>query len=481
MSSTTDADHPPTSTATGLIDPAVGSPGAAAPGRLRSKGPLGGRWIDDWRPEDPTFWSTVGRPIARRNLWFSVASEHIGFSVWSLWSVLVLFLGPAYHIDPAGKFLLTALPTLMGALLRIPYTFAVAKFGGRNFTIVSALLLLIPTIFIAIVLRPGVSYTTLLIAAATAGVGGGNFASSMTNINSFYPIRLKGWALGLNAGGGNLGVAVVQLIGLLVLATAGVTHPRLMVAVYIPLIVLAALGAALMMDNLTVAGNARGAIRRVCRDRHTWIIALLYIGTFGSFIGFGFAFGQVLQVQFKGTFSTPVKAAYLTFLGPLLGSLVRPYGGRLADRFGGALVSFFNFAAMAVGAIVVLVAALAGSLPIYVIGFVLLFIFSGIGNGSVYKMIPAIFRAKAARQVAHGSDLVVEAMEAQRLSGALIGLAGAIGAFGGVLVNLAFRQSFLIYKSANAAYLAFIAFYLICLAVTWLVYLRRSPARLDGV
>ena len=165
------------------------------------------RWVDDWRPEDPLFWSRTGKTTARRNLTFSIFSEHIGFSVWAMWSVLVLFLGPQYGFDPAQKFLLTAAPALVGCVLRLPYTFAVARFGGRNWTIVSALLLLIPTLLTAIVLQPGVSFTTLLLIGATAGVGGGNFASSMTNINAFYPDRLKGWALGVNAGGGNLGVA----------------------------------------------------------------------------------------------------------------------------------------------------------------------------------------------------------------------------------------------------------------------------------
>jgi NNP family nitrate/nitrite transporter-like MFS transporter len=448
-------------------------PGAAAgrPGRR-------GRWIQDWRPEDTAFWNGGGDKVARRNLFWSVTSEHIGFSVWSIWSVMVLFLGPEYNIDAAGKFLLTALPTLVGAALRLPYTFAVATFGGRNFTIAAALLLLVPCVFIAIVLEPGVSYTTLLIAAATAGVGGGNFASSMTNINAFYPQRLKGWALGLNAGGGNLGVAVVQLIGLLVLATAGAAYPRLMVAIYIPLIVLATLGSALRMDNLTVASNAKGAIRQVLKDKHSWIIALLYIGTFGSFIGFGFAFGQVLQVQFN---RKPVEAAYLTFLGPLLGSLVRPYGGKLADRLGGSRVTFVNFVAMAIGASVVLIAALNETMPLYLAGFILLFVFSGIGNGSVYKMIPAIFQAKAAQKVSAGMDLKAAAQESQRLSGALIGVAGAVGAFGGVLVNLAFRQSFLETRSANAAYVSFIVFYAICFAVTWAVYIRKSKNSLEGV
>ncbi|AEV83466.1 major facilitator transporter [Actinoplanes sp. SE50] len=432
---------------------------------------LRAKWIDRWDPEDPTFWSNGGSRIAKRNLIFSIFSEHIGFSVWSLWSVMVLFLGPKYGFDPAQKFLLTAVPTLVGAGLRIPYTFAVARFGGRNWTVISASLLLIPSILAAFLIRPGISFTTLVLLAATAGVGGGNFASSMANINAFFPNRYKGWALGINAGGGNIGVAAVQLVGLAVLATAGAGHPGIVAGIYIPLIVLATLGSALWMDNLSQARNDKRGMRDAIRDGHTWVMSLLYIGTFGSFIGFGFAFGQVLQVQFAGQFNTPIKAAYLTFLGPLLGSLIRPLGGALADRLGGARVTFVNFIAMGLGASVVLVAAQQRSLPLYIAGFITLFILSGLGNGSTYKMIPAIFKAK------YPDD----APQALRLSGAVIGIAGAIGAVGGVLVNLAFRQSFLIYKDADAAYLAFIGFYALCVVVTWVVYLRPGARRAIAV
>jgi NNP family nitrate/nitrite transporter-like MFS transporter len=441
----------------------------------------GSHWIDDWRPEDPQFWESTGKSIARRNLTFSVASEHVGFSVWSLWSVLVLFLGPAYGYNPSQKFLLTALPTLVGAVLRIPYTFAVAKFGGRNWTVISAALLLIPTIMIAIVLKPGVAFETLLVVSMFAGLGGGNFASSMANINAFFPARLKGWALGVNAGGGNLGVPVVQLIGLLVLATLGTQYPRVMVAVYIPLIVLVTVLAWFKMNNLTQAQNAKGAIREVMRHRQTWLISMLYIGTFGSFIGFSFAFGQVLLVQFPEQFPNPAKAAAITFLGPLLGSLIRPVGGSLADRYRGSVVSFVNFIAMALGAAIVLAASQLHSLPTYVLGFVLLFAFSGLGNGSVYKMIPAIFHAKAQLESGAGTPVRTADSLAIRRSGALIGLAGAIGAFGGVLVNLAFRQSFITLKNGDGAVLAFIAYYAICCAVTWLVFIRRHQGRLEGV
>ncbi|HLV71604.1 NNP family nitrate/nitrite transporter-like MFS transporter [Actinomadura hallensis] len=442
---------------------------ARAPRRDERGRPRKGRRIDDWRPEDPEFWAAGGARVARRNLVFSIFAEHIGFSVWSLWSVLVLFLGPEYGVDPAGKFTLTAVPALIGSVLRLPYTFAVARFGGRDWTVISALLLLVPAVSAAFLVRPGVSYTTLLVLAAAAGVGGGNFASSMANINAFYPQRLKGRALGVNAGGGNLGVAVVQLVGLLILATAGRDRPGLVAGVYIPLIVLAALASALYMDNLTQVRNDRRAVRDACRDAHTWIMSVLYIGTFGSFIGFGFAFGQVLQVQFVSDFGTPAEAAGLTFLGPALGSLARPAGGWLADRLGGAAVTFWTFVAMAGATALVLAASQRGSLPLFLAGFVLLFGLSGAGNGSTYKMIPAIFRAKAPEH------------EARRLSGALLGVAGAVGAFGGVLVNVAFRQSFLAHGTGDAAYLAFIAFYAACCALTWLVYLRPRPGRPAGV
>ncbi|MGD9695580.1 MAG: MFS transporter [Thermoleophilia bacterium] len=443
----------------------------------RTRRARAGNRIDDWRPDDEDFWRSGGERVARRNLIFSILSEHVGFAVWSLWSVFVLFLGPQYGFDAAQKFLLTALPAAAGALLRLPYTFAVARFGGRNWTVVSAALLLVPCIAAAAVLEPGVSFGTLLAAAVLAGVGGGNFASSMANINAFYPQRLKGWALGLNAGGGNLGVAAVQLVGLAILATAGAGHPRLVLLVYIPLVVIAATCAALFMDNLASARNERRAMRDALRDGHSWVISLLYIGTFGSFIGFSFAFGQVLLVQFGDSFSTPVKAAYLTFLGPLLGSFARPLGGRLSDRLGGSRVTFWTFAAMAAAAGLVLTASLTGSLPLFIAGFLALFVLSGIGNGSTYKMIPAIFSARARA----AADAAAAERDARRLSAGLIGVAGAVGALGGVLVNLAFRQSFLGSGTGDAAYVAFICFYAVCLVVTWAVYLRPRAGRLPGV
>ncbi|MEV7728316.1 nitrate/nitrite transporter [Streptomyces sp. NPDC087917] len=437
----------------------------------------GGRWIERWDPEDETFWRESGERIARRNLLYSVLSEHIGFSIWSLWSVMVLFMGPAYGIDPAGKFFLIATATLVGGLVRVPYTFAVARFGGRNWTVVSALLLLVPTVAALMVMEPGTSYGTFLAVAALTGVGGGNFASSMTNINAFFPLRKKGWALGLNAGGGNIGVPVVQLVALLVIATAGAGHPRLLLAAYLPLIVVAAALALVRMDNLAPVRADTGAVREALREKHTWIMAFLYVGTFGSFIGYGFAFGLVLQTQFG---RTPLQAASLTFLGPLLGSLVRPVGGALADRWGGARITLAAFLAMAAATAVVVLASVRQSLPVFLVGFVALFALSGLGNGSTYKMVPGIFQAQA---LARGLEAEEAAAYGRRLSGAAMGLIGAVGALGGLGINLVFRQAFQDTGSGTAAFVTFLGFYAACCAVTWAVYLRRpstTPDRATG-
>ncbi|BCM67239.1 MULTISPECIES: nitrate/nitrite transporter [Streptomyces] len=431
-----------------------------------------GRWIERWDPEDEGFWQATGERIARRNLWFSVLSEHIGFSVWTLWSVLVLFMGPEYGLTPADKFLLTSVVTLVGAVVRVPYTFAVAVFGGRNWTIVSASLLLVPTVAAFWVMEPGTSYSTFLLVGLLAGIGGGNFASSMTNINAFFPLRKKGWALGLNAGGGNIGVPVIQLVALAIIGASG--GPRVLLGIYIPLIVVAAVLAALFMDNLASVQNDTGAARDAARDRHTWIMAFLYIGTFGSFIGYSFAFGQVLT---NGFGRTPLQAAYLTFIGPLLGSLIRPLGGWLADRYGGARITLWNYVGMAAATAVLIAASMHKSLPLFVSVFVVLFVLSGLGNGSTFKMIPGIFQAKALAKGLEGEAAVAYG---RRLSGASMGLIGALGALGGVGINLAFRQSFLSYGSGTGAFVAFLAYYGVCFAVTWAVYLRRPAGRIPA-
>lgn len=430
-------------------------------------------WIAHWDPEDHTFWKDTGRRLARRNLWASIASEHIGFSIWSLWSVLVLFMTPehGFSTTPEQKFLLLSVVTLVGALLRVPYTLAVPLFGGRDWTIASTALLIVPTTAAFFLIQnPNTPFWLMLALAATAGLGGGNFSSSMANINSYFPEREKGWALGLNAGGGNIGVATVQLVGLAVIALFTTSAGYLVPLFYAPLILLAAWWARRSMNNLTnVKSDIRGQLSAI-GDRHFWTMSVLYIGTFGSFIGTGFAFGLLLQAQFG---LAPFTSAGIAVLGPVIGSLIRPVGGRLADSLGGARVTLWVFIAMAVCAGVLLLAVQGSRLTLFVAAFAVMFTLTGLGNGSTYKMIPSIHAAKAENAIAAGQPREQALEHTKRTASSMLGLIGAVGALGGAGINVTFRESFAATGSTAPAFAAFGVFYLVCAAITYLVYLRR--------
>lgn len=442
--------------------------------------------ITGWNPEDRQAWDNGGAAIARRNLIWSIICEHIGFSIWSLFSVMVLFMSPDYGISLDQKFVITATATFVGACLRIPYTQATARFGGRNWAIFSAIVLVIPTALVLMLMaNPGrFGFGWFLAVAALTGLGGGNFASSMTNINAFYPHRLKGWALGLNAGGGNIGVPAIQLIGLLVIWLAA-DRPEIVCAIYLFALALAGFGAALFMDNLDHQTSSYRSMVDCLKYRDTWLISLLYIGTFGSFIGFSFAFSQVLQISFKSAGSTnpALAAAQIAWIGPLLGSIARPYGGRLADRFGGGRITTMCFGAMIAASSILVAAGMiadgharhridGAQLIAFIGGFIVLFLVSGIANGSVYKMIPTVFEHKARAQ--QSLSAMEKVIWSRKMSGALIGIAGAVGALGGVGINLVLRTSYKANQSATAAFWVFLGFYVIAAAVTWMFYARRE-------
>jgi NNP family nitrate/nitrite transporter-like MFS transporter len=438
--------------------------------------------LETWEPEDPSFWAAAGRRIANRNMWTSVFAEHIGFCVWSLWSVLVLFMTKksGFSLTPGDKFLLVSLVTLVGASVRPWYGYLVTRLGGRTWTTLSALLLLVPVLLATFIMGdPRAPLWAFLACAAVSGLGGGSFAASTTNVNFFFPQREKGRALGINAGGGNLGVASVQLLGLLVIAAAGTSHPRTLTVVFIPLLLAAALLGYTLMDNLPGMRTSGAVYRTALRDPHCLTISLLYIGTFGSFIGYSFAFGLVLQNDFG---RTPLQAAGLTFIGPLLGSLTRPAGGYLADRFGPARVTLVSFTGMFGGTAIAIAASAAHSLPLFTAAFVVLFTLSGLGNGSTYAMIPGPYAADAERAIASGADATAARLTARRQAGAVIAFAGTIGGLGGVAINLAFRQSYLSAHTARPALIGFLSFYAVCVAVTVLGSRRQAsrvpvPAR----
>ena len=441
-------------------------------------------WISDWDPEDEQFWEAKGKVIARRNLFWSILAEHLGFSIWLIWSIVATKLpqqGFRYGTDQL--FQLVALPGLVGSLMRFPYTFAVPKFGGRNWTIVSAVLLFVPTVALAyFVTRPDTPFWLMLLVAGSAGLGGGNFASSMANISFFYPDRKKGWALGLNAAGGNIGVSTVQLLvpiligsgwvslylaraqagGSLYLQNAGL--------MWLPLITTAAVGAYRYMNNLASARSTFKDQIAITGRKHTWVMSWLYIGTFGSFIGYSAAFPLLLKTQF------PDVSLNLAFLGPLVGSLARPLGGLLADKIGGARVTFWNFVVMGLATAGVMHFVDTGSFGGFLTMFLMLFVTTGVGNGSTFRMIPAIFRQEKLRSVSRldraGESLALKAARIE--SAAVLGFTSAIGACGGYLIPRSFGASIKATGGPHVALEIFLAFYVTCVALTWWYYMRKS-------
>jgi NNP family nitrate/nitrite transporter-like MFS transporter len=442
-----------------------------------------GTWISDWNPEDERFWESTGKYVARRNLFWSILAEHLGFSIWLIWSIVATKLPQAgFHYTTDQLFQLVALPGLVGSLMRFPYTFAVPKFGGRNWTIVSALLLFVPTVALAFfVTRPDTPFWLMASVASVAGLGGGNFASSMANISFFYPDRKKGWALGLNAAGGNIGVSTVQLLTPLLMGSAWISlymaRPLGATGIYVqnaglmwlPLITIATIGAAFYMDNLSSARSTFKDQLVIVRRKHTWVMAWLYIGTFGSFIGYSAAFPLLLKTQF------PEVSANLAFLGPLVGSVARPIGGLLSDKIGGARVTLWNFIVMGLATFGVIHFVDGRSFPGFLAMFLLLFVTTGVGNGSTFRMIPAIFRSEKLRP-REGTQGIPEeqVLKAARIeSAAVLGFTSAIGACGGYLIPRTFGASIKATGGPHLALALFLAFYVTCLALTWWFYMRK--------
>ncbi|MGO4535992.1 MFS transporter [Leifsonia sp. 2MCAF36] len=428
-----------------------------------------GRWIDGWNAEDPQQWDQQGAAIAQRNLRWSIFAEFLGFVVWQLWSIVVVALPTAgFHFTTGQTFWLISMPSLVGATLRFPYTFMVPRVGGRNWTMISAALLLIPAIGLALcVANPETPFGVMLLVAALAGLGGGNFASSMANITYFYPQRKKGWALGLNAAGGNLGAAVAQFaVPIVITIGAGATlQLPLAGLVWVPLILVAIVGAGLRMNNLT---NARADVKAslaALRAPELWLMALLYIGTFGSFIGFSGVFPKLIADQFPGFSAFPVAGATvsLAFLGALVGSLARPFGGRLADRFGGSVITMAAFIVMALGALAVMVTLPLDNFWLFLVFFLVLFIASGAGNGATYRMIPTLFALRSGATDGHST---AGDISAQRTAAAALGIVSAFGAYGGFVIPQVLSLS----KTSTGGYVTglgwFVAAYVVFLAIT---------------
>jgi NNP family nitrate/nitrite transporter-like MFS transporter len=460
-------------------------------------GKLGPKVLDDWRPEDPIFWKATGQAIARRNLWISISSLLLSFAVWMVWSVVVAKLPQAgFNYTTDQLFWLASLPGISGATFRIFYSFMVPIFGGRLWTTLATWSLMIPALGIGFAVQdPDTPYWIFLALALLCGFGGGNFASSMSNISFFFPKAEKGNALALNAGLGNLGVSAVQFLVPLAI-TAGVFgwlggEPIMVQGpdgefpmwlqnagfVWVPFIAISAFLAWFGMNDIASAKASFAEQAVIFRRRHNWIMCWLYTGTFGSFIGYSAAFPLLSKTQFPD-----VNALKYAFLGPLVGAASRAATGWISDRFGGARVTFWVFIMMMAGTLGVLYFLGIKDQPYAFWGFfsmfLLLFFTAGVGNASTFQMIPVIMRKEMDRLMPQ-ADIATRTANAEKEAAAIIGFTSAIAAYGAFFIPKSYGSSIAMTGGPEAALWSFLGFYVTCLAITWFVYARKGALLYD--
>ncbi len=461
--------------------------------QLASKPRSVGSVIQDWRPEDAAFWAQTGNRIANRNLAISVPALLLAFAIWQMFSAVAISLPlVGFQFDTNQLFWLAALPALSGATLRIFYSFVVPLFGGRRWTAIATASLLIPAVWLGIAVQDtSTPYWHFVAIAILCGFGGGNFSSSMSNISFFYPKAKQGFALGMNAGLGNLGVSATQFVIPLVITLAlfgGIVGGPQLTAdgkelflqnagfVWVPFLVVCAIAAWFGMHDLAAARSSFAEQAVIFKRKHNWLMCWLYIGTFGSFIGFSAGFPMLIKTQFP-----EVNPMTYAFLGPLVGALMRSVGGWLADKLGGALLTFWVFALMIVGVFFVLHflpdhGGQGGNFYGFLGSFMGLFVLSGIGNASTFRMIPVIFRTLHERwsASADAEGKTAASRQAGIESAAVIGFSSAIGAYGGFFIPKSYGSSIAWTGGPELALYGFVAFYATCLVVTWWWYYRRG-------
>lgn len=444
--------------------------------------------LKSWRPENKAFWEYKGQAIARRNLWISVICLLLAFCVWMLFSAVAVNLNKVgFHFTTDQLFLLTALPSLSGAILRVPYSFMVPLFGGRYWTVLSTVILIVPCIWLGVAIQNSATpFWVFIVIALLCGFAGANFASSMGNISFFFPKAKQGSALGVNGGLGNLGVSVMQMVAPAViflpiftfLGVHGVTQPdgstmalSNAALVWVPLLLLATAAAWFGMNDIA---SSKASIRDqlpVLKRPHMWLLSLLYLATFGSFIGFA----MLAKTQFPA-----VDILKLAFFGPFIGALARSFGGIISDRLGGVRVTLVNFVLMALFTgllFLTLPDSGSGSFLAFYVVFMGLFLTAGLGSGSTFQMIAVIFRQLTIDSVRQRGGSEEEAQhEAVTDTAAALGFISAIGAIGGFFIPKAFGTSLAMTGSPVGAMKVFFVFYVVCVLVTWLVYGRRKPA-----
>lgn len=437
--------------------------------------PRKGHWLSRWEPENAQFWDSTGKAIAWRTLIITTANLTMAFIVWFMVSALVVRLpGAGFKLDAGQLFWLAAMPGVAGGTLRIIHTFLVPLYGTRNVVAISTLSLLLPAVgWFYAVQDPTTPYWVLMTLAFLAGLGGANFSSFMPSTSLFFPKRLQGTALAIQAGIGNFGVSIVQfvtpwIIGLALFGSlageplsftrAGVQSQIWLqnaALVYVPFIALFGILAWFMLRSVPVRANFRDQLD-IFKLKHGFFMTMLYIMTFGSFSGFSATFPLLIRQTFGGFPNAPDPLAY-AFIGPLIGSIMRVVAGPLSDRFGGAVVTQWSGVGLIVCAVGVSFYTAPTSLADfpYFLAFMLgLFFFSGIGNASTFKQMPMLFEPRQAAGV--------------------IGWTSAMAAYGPFAAGLMLGYSITLFGSPNAFFYWAAFYYAVNVAINWWYYARKG-------
>jgi len=430
-------------------------------------------WLERWEPEDPVFWEREGRALAWRTLTITTANLTMAFIVWFLVSALVVRLpNIGFQLTGTQLFWLAAMPGLAGGSLRILHTFLVPIYGTRHVVSLSTLSLLLPVIgwFFA-VQDPTTPYWVLMGLAFLAGLGGGNFSSFMPSTSLFFPKRLQGTALAIQAGIGNFGVSIVQfvtpwIIGFaLVGGLAGAPQAasgrqgelwlQNAVLVYLPFILAFGLAAWFLLRSVPVRANLKEQLD-IFKLKHGLLMTILYIMTFGSFSGFAATFPLLIRQLYGGFENAPDPLAW-AFLGPLVGSAMRVIAGPISDRCGGARVtqvSALGLLVCAIGVTFFTSPTALDQFPWFVAFMLGIFFFSGIGNASTFKQMPMLFTPRQA--------------------GGVIGWTAAVAAYGPFAAGMMLGLSFSFFGTPNAFFYWAAVFYFACLAINWWFYARKG-------
>jgi len=447
---------------------------------------------NEWDPEDKEFWENIGAEIAWRNLWIILYVLFLSFAIWQLWTLTVIYLpSVGFGFTDAQLFVLTAIPPLVGGLLRLVTIFGVPWLGGRRFNAIATASFLVPAIGLGVVVQyPETPFWIVAILAGTAGFGGAAFSSMMEHVSWFFPEDKEGLALAITAGPGNAGVSAAQFLVPILVSTSifafmggGVEtaeHGTLWIQsagfFWVPFVLIGVFACWYGLNDLEAMRSGDALDQMVVwKRKHNWVQSILYMGTLGSFLGYATAFPLLTEITFPGR-----DIALFAFIGPLIAALIRVPGGSLSDKIGGAKITLVVFLLMALGCASVVFAITIDNFWLFFASFIFLFSLSGIGNASVFEMVPKAFRKWHLERMEDKVDTLTpnKREEAKRLgdreAGAVLGFSGGIGALGGFLIPQGFSTSVEQTGSGELAMIAFLVFYVICAGLTWYYYRRNN-------